>query len=384
MRLFAYGALSVVLVLYLASIGLEERAIGVLLTLTLVGDILVSLVLSTRADYFGRRRTLLAGAALMLVAALVFASTGNFLLLLIAAAVGVISPSGKEVGPFLPIEQVAVAQLVGSGERTRWFAWLDLTGSVALAAGSLAGGALTGLLLARGHDEAPSYRATVVLYGGLGILLALLFAKLSPAVELLPGSQRASGLLRLGRSKRPILGLSTLFALDSFAGGLITQGLLAWWLHLRFGLGPGTLGAIFFFSNLLAAISALGAAAIARRIGLLNTMVFTHLPSNVMLIFIPFMPNLALVLALYFLRTSISQMDVPTRQAFVMAVVSPEERSAAAGVTGVARTAGAALAPMIAMPLLAEPGQWIPFALAGGIKIAYDITLWLAFRGTRE
>jgi len=178
-----------------------------------------------------------------------------------------------------------------------------------------------------------------------------------------------------------VLRLSALFALDSFAGGFVVQSIVAYWFYTRFGLRPAIIGSIFFGANLLGGISALAAARIARRFGLLNTMVFTHLPSNILLILVPFMPNVELAIAVLLLRFSISQMDVPTRQSYVIAVVDPAERSAAAGITGIARTLGAALAPLAAMPLFASAKlQWLPFVIAGGLKVVYDVTLLRAFR----
>ncbi len=379
-RLFAYGFLSVVLVLYLASLGLSESRIGLLLTLTLAGDVLVSLWLSTRADAIGRRRTLLAGAALMVIAACVFAATGNFPLLVIAAVIGVISPSGHEVGPFLPIEQAALAETVDQEERTSVFAWYNLAGSFATAAGSITAGVLTDVLQQRGVGAVTSYRGVVFGYGLLGILLAITFLRLSPAIES-RAEARATSMFRVDRSRRVVMRLSALFALDSFAGGFVVQSIVAYWFHVRFGLSASIIGSIFFGANLLAGISALAAARIARRIGLLNTMVFTHLPSNVLLILVPLMPNVELAIAVLLMRFSISQMDVPTRQSYVIAVVDPSERSAAAGITGVARTTGAALAPLAAMPLFANSAHhWMPFAIAGALKIVYDLLLLRAFR----
>jgi MFS family permease len=374
-RLFAYGFLSVVLVLYLASLGLSESRIGLLLTLTLAGDVLVSLWLSTRADAIGRRRTLLAGAALMVIAACVFAATGNFALLVIAAVIGVISPSGHEVGPFLPIEQAALAETVGEEERTSVFAWYNLAGSFATAAGSITAGVLTDVLQQRGVGAVTSYRGVVTGYGLLGILLAITFLRLSPGIES-RAEARATSLFRVDRSRGVVMRLSALFALDSFAGGFVVQSIVAYWFHVRFGLSASVIGSIFFGANLLAGVSALAAARIARRIGLVNTMVFTHLPSNVLLILVPLMPNVELAVAVLLLRFSISQMDVPTRQSYVIAAVDPSERSAAAGITGVARTTGAALAPLAAMPLFANSAyHWMPFAIAGALKIVYDLLL---------
>ncbi len=384
-RLFAYGFVSVVLVLYLAAAGLSEAKIGLLLTLTLLGDTAISLRLTTAADRWGRRRTLLVGAALMLLAGAVFALTRDYTLLLVAATVGVISPSGHEVGPFLAIEQAALAEVVPAVDRTRVFAWYALVGSFATAAGSLAGGGLSQALQSMGATPLASFRVVVAGYAAAGVVLAGLFLGLSSAVEAAPAPGAAAGRrLGLHRSRGVVFRLAGLFSLDAFAGGFVVQSLVAYWFHIRFGAPPALLGAIFFGANLLAGCSALAAARVASRIGLVNTMVFTHLPSNVLLLLVPLMPTLPLAVAVLFLRFSISQMDVPTRQAYTMAVVEPDERSAAAGVTGVARTTGAALSPAIATPLLANPAlMGLPFFLAGGLKILYDLLLYRAFRSHR-
>ena len=382
-RLFAYGFLSVVLVLYLVQAGLSEERVGLLLTLTLLGDTAVSLWLTTGADRFGRRRTLLVGAGLMAFAGVVFAVTDDFFVLLVAATVGVISPSGNEVGPFLPVEQAALSEIVSGGERTHVFAWYNLVGSLATAVGALAGGATAQGLQSGGLGSLASYRAVVVGYAAMGAVLAALFTRLSPAVE--ATGRRSEGNVRarfgLHRSRGVVLKLAALFSLDAFGGGLVVQSIVAYWFHVRFGVAPAALGAIFFGANVLAAVSALAAARIAARIGLLNTMVFTHIPSNVFLLLVPLMPTLPLAIAMLLLRFSISQMDVPTRQSYTMAMVSPDERSAAAGVTGVARTTGAALAPVFTGPLLANPALLgVPFFVAGGLKIVYDLVLYGSFR----
>ncbi len=383
LRLFAYGLVSVVLVLHLSAAGYGERRIGALLTLTLLGDTALSLWITTRADRWGRRRMLVLGAALMALAGAAFTATTSFALLLLAATIGVVSPSGNEVGPFLAVEQAALSQRVPGARRTAAFAWYQLTGAVATALGALCGGALAGALQARGVAPLASYRAVMGCYGLAGVVLAAAFTRLSAAVEAPAASAAAPPrtLLGLHRSRRTVLRLSALFSVDAFAGGFVVQSFVAWWFHARFGVGPATLGAIFFGANLLAGVSALSAAWIARRIGLVNTMVATHLPSNVLLVLVPLMPTLPLAIAVLLVRFSISQMDVPTRQSYTMAVVDPDERSAAAGVTGIARTVGAALAPLAAGPLYASAAlASIPFFVAGGLKIAYDLALWRSFR----
>jgi len=384
-RMFGYGLASVVLVLYLAALGLPDPVIGVLLTLTLLGDAAISLWLTTHADRVGRRRVLLAGALLMCLAGVGFASTNALPVLVLAATIGVISPSGNEVGPFLAVEQASLSQTIADHARTRVFAWFNLTGSFATATGALAGGTMAGGLIAAGRSPVDAYRVVIVLYGCLGLVLAVLFWQVSPRVEIAQAPD-VSVARRLGlhRSRGIVARLSALFALDAFAGGLVVQSLVAYWLHLRFGADVAVLGGVFFGANLLAGISALAAARIASRIGLVRTMVFTHLPSNVLLAAIPLMPTLPLAIIVLLARFSISQMDVPTRQSYTMAVVEPDERSAAAGVTGIARSLGASVSPLLATPLMGVASlAAVPFLLAGGLKIGYDVALYRAFRALR-
>jgi MFS family permease len=387
LRLFAYGFLSVVLVLYLAAAGLSQHQIALLLTLTLVGDAALSLWITTSADRVGRKRMLLVGAALMAFAGVLFATTSSFVPLLVAATIGVISPSGNEVGPFLAIEQAALAEEIPAAQRTRIFAWYNLAGSFATALGALAGGGLVQLLQGRGLTPHASYQGVVVSYAIVGVGLMGLFTRLSPAAEA-PASERGSRRpaffqadLGLARSRGTVFKLAGLFSIDAFAGGFVVQAYVAYWFHTRFGVAPATLGAIFFGANVLAGLSALSATWLAARIGLLQTMVATHLPSNVLLVLVPLMPNLPLAMTVLLLRFSISQMDVPTRQAYTMALVVPAERSAAAGVAGIARTVGAALAPLVAGPLYASAAlASVPFFVAGGLKIVYDLAIWRVFR----
>jgi MFS family permease len=381
LRMFAYGFLSVVLVLYLTAEGLSERQIGVLLTMTLLGDMVVSLWLTTAADRIGRKRTLILGAVLMAASGAAFALTSDFLYLIVAATIGVLSPSDKEVGPFLAIEQAALSQTVSDERRTGVFAWYQLVGSIAAALGALVGGFVAQRYLDLGVTGAAVYRPLVVAYAVVGLILALAFAWLSAAAEAHRGElPPANRWLGLHRSRGVVLRLSALFALDAFGGGFVLQSIIAYWFYARYQLEPATLGTIFFFANLFAAASALAAASLARRFGLINTMVFTHLPSNVLLILVPLMPTLDLAIAVLLLRFSISQMDVPTRQSYTMAVVQPDERSAAAGVTTVARSIGAAISPTLAGFLLADPRLLdYPFFIAGGVKILYDLWLYRAF-----
>jgi MFS family permease len=385
-RMFGYGFLSVVLALYLAQRGLSEGEIGLLLTLTLAGDAAITLFITTSADRMGRRRMLILGAGLMVIAGLVFSLTGNYLLLVATAIIGVISPSGNEIGPFLSIEQASLSQLVADEKRTQIFAWYNLVGSFATATGALVGGALAQLLQNSGYTPVNSYRAVLMGYTLIGMLLVILFLLLSSSVEA-PKLAEAIPIQRrfgLHKSQKVVFRLSSLFALDAFAGALVVQSMVAYWFNVKFGVQPAVLGSIFFAANILAGISALSAAWIAKRIGLINTMVYTHIPSNILLILVPFMPTLPLAILALLLRFSISQMDVPTRQSYTMAVVSPDERSAAMGVTSIARSVGAMLSPAITGQLLAVTSlMGTPFVIAGSLKIVYDVLIWRGFRAIK-
>lgn len=385
-RLFAYGFLSVVLVLYLTQVGLNEQQIGWLLTWTLVGDALISLWITSVADRLGRRQMLLLGAGLMVLAGAVFALTGNLLFLTLAAIIGTISPSGAEVGPFLSIEQAILPQTAPDNHRTQVFAWYNLAGSFSTALGALAGGLLAQTLQQAGRTPLESYLVVVMGYGVLGLVLGLLFTRLSPAAEVESSLRRTSAPLPLSglhRSRRVVLRLASLFALDAFAGGLIVQSFMAYWFHIRFDVAPGVLGSIFFGANLLAGLSALAAARIAAKFGLINTMVWTHIPSNLLLILVPLMPTLPLAIIVLLIRFSISQMDVPTRQSYIMAVVAPDERSAAAGATTIVRTAAVSLSPVLTGALYGASLLSLPFFLAGSLKIGYDLLLYYNFRAIK-
>jgi MFS family permease len=388
-RMFAYGFVSVALALYLADVGLTAAEIGLLFSLTLVGDAVISLGLTTTADRVGRRRMLVIGAALMVLGGVVFALTKNIVLLAGAAIIGVISPSGYEIGPFLSIEQASLSQLVPSERRTRIFAWYNLVGSFATASGSLSGGALASALVKSGSTALDSYRVLLVGYAVVGLAIALVFTSLSARVEIPkteggPSRSVPASAFGLHGSRGIVLRLSGLFALDAFGGGFVVQSIMAYWFHVKFGVDISVLGRIFFGANVLAGISGLLAARIADRIGLVRTMVFTHLPSNVLLVAVPFMPSLHLAVAVLLVRFSISQMDVPTRQSYTMAVVAPEERSAASGVTTIARSVGASISPSLTGLLLSRPLLLgAPFVFSGSLKIIYDLLLYRNFRALR-
>jgi MFS family permease len=388
LRLFSYGFLAVVLVLYLTALGLSGVEIGVLLALTLIGDAAISLWLTTHADRVGRRRVLVVGALLVVAAGAVFVATPINPVQVAAATIGVISPAGQEVGPFLAVEQASLSQLVPAKNRTALFARYQLVGAFATAAGTLAGGAGAQLAIDAGAAPVDAYRLVIAAYAISGAALAGLFVLLSPRVEVPPREvvdDSISSRLGLHRSRSVVLRLSALFALDAFAGGFVAQSFIAFWFNQRFGLDPALLGALLAGANVLAGLSALAASPLARRFGLVRTMVFTHLPSNVLLLLVPVRPGLGLAAAVQLARFAISQMDVPTRQSYTMAIVSPDERSAAAGVTGIARSVGVSASPLLAGPLYLNAAlAWLPFVMSGGLKIVYDVVLYRLFVALRE
>jgi MFS family permease len=378
LRNVAYGFVSVTLGLYLAALGLGTPAIGGVFTAALAGGAAMTVIFSLLSSRLGRRRVLLVSALLMALAGATYALTANVLVLSAAAAVGTISPSGKEVGPFLSLEQAILPQTAPDEQRTGLFAAYNLVGSLSSAFGALiaAGPHLLGVSPVAGG------RLLLWAYAVAALLLLLLYTQLSPKAEVAvpTGAAWRGG---IHQSRGIVAKLALLFAVDSFAGAFVVQSLVAYWLHARFGVDIAALGAIFFGVNLCAALSFLAAAPLARRIGLLNTMVITHLPSNVLLILVAFMPNAGLAIAVLLLRSLLSQMDVPTRQSYTMAVVAPEERAAVAGVTSVARSAAAAAAPAFAGATLAFPALGLPFLIAGSLKIAYDLAILATFRHVR-
>lgn len=372
--MFAYGLLAVVLALHLHSLGFSDTSIGILFALTMAGDTLVSLFLTTRADAFGRKETLWIGAALMVASSIVFAISGQFWVLVVAATLGVISPSGNEIGPFLPVEQAALSEELEPEKRVGVFAQYNLAGYVAVALGSAGGGLISKTLQSYNWDATSSYRVVIMIHGAIGVAMLVLYAFLSSRAET-TSPKTTAGFLGLTKSKKIVLQLSGLFAIDAFAGGFVMQSLIAYWFHLRWGANELQLGMILLFGNLFAGASALMAARIAKRFGLVNTMVWSHIPSNVLLILVPFMPTFGLAIAVMLLRFCLSQMDVPTRQAYVISVVTPQERSAAGGVTNVARSIGVASSPLLLGTMMANPRLGLPLILAGSLKIVYDLAL---------
>jgi MFS family permease len=375
-RSFAYGFLSVVLGLYLDSIGISPMAIGVIFTAALAGGAVMTIIITSLADTIGRKHLLIVGAGLMALAGSAFAVSSNPVVLTIAAIFGTISPSGKEVGPFLSIEQAVLPQTTSDQERTAVFSVYNLIGSFAGALGALAVG------LPERFSLTPDggYRLLVWAYVGCALLMTAIFIFLSRAIEAQERNSPQARQLGIRRSRPIVAKLAGLFAVDAFAGGFIVQSIVAYWFYLRYDTDLNQLSGIFFGINFLSALSFLAAPAIARRIGLLNTMVFTHLPSNLLIILVPLMPSLQLAVVVLLARHLLSQMDVPTRQSYTMAVVDRDERAAAAGMLSVARNSGAAVAPLFTGVILASPALGLPFLLAGGLKVVYDLAIFAVFR----
>ncbi len=379
-RNLAYGYLSVILGLYLTALGLDVTTVGAIFTVTLGGGAALTLGLAGVADRVGRRRVLLIGSLLMVVSGIVFVLTDHVWLLTLAAVIGTMSPSGKDVGPFLSVEQAILPETAPAARRTELFAAYNAVNYGAAALGAL-GTAAPAFL---GVSPQDGFRVLLWGYAGIGLVLAALFGRLSPSVE--APTRESAPLLRVPgtrRSRGTVAKLAALFALDSFAGGFIVQSLVALWFSIRFGADPSDLAAIFFGANLLAGLSFFAAPPLARRFGLLNTMVFTHLPSNVLLLLLPLMPTYELAIVVFLARFLLSQLDVPTRQSYTMAIIDPADRAAAAGVLAVTRNAAAAVAPALAGASLASPVIGLPFLVAGGLKIIYDLAIFAVFRRVR-
>ncbi|HUQ27533.1 MAG TPA: MFS transporter [Usitatibacter sp.] len=378
-RAFGDGYVSLLLPVYLLERGFGAWEVGVLATATLLGSGLLALAVGMHAHRFAQRSLLVAASALMCATGLAFASLGDFWPLLLVAVAGTLNPSSGDVSVFLPLEHTVLSGNAPDARRTSVFARYALTGSLLAAFGSLAAGIPMLLNDRWGIDRLAAIQAMFVLYAALGAVTALIYRGL-PAAE--PHAQ-ARARPSLGPSKRRIYALAALFSLDAFGGGLVVQSLLALWLFQRFELSLATAGTIFFWTGVLSAFSYLVAVRIARRIGLVNTMVFTHIPANVCLVLIPFVPDLAWAMALLFARAALSQMDVPTRSSYVMAIVTPPERPAAASITSVPRSLASAASPMLAgWMLTVSPFGW-PLVAAGALKIAYDLLLLFMFRHVR-
>jgi MFS family permease len=379
LRAFADGYVSLLLPVYLIGLGLTPLQVGMIATGTLLGSGALTLLVGLRANRFGSRALLLAASALMCATGVGFAAVSSFWPLLVIAVVGTLNPSSGDVSVFLPLEHAVLAHVVSDRERTATFARYSLVGAFAGALGALFAAAPELLAGALKLEVRDLYPWMFLVYATLGLVSGLIYRAL-PAARA-PGRGAPAAPLR--ESRRIVYTLAALFSLDAFGGGFIVQSLLALWLFEKFQLSTTVAGTIFFWTGVFSAFSYLVAARIAHRIGLVNTMVFTHLPSSVLLLLTPFAPGLGWVIALLLLRSALSQMDVPTRSSYVMAVVSPAERAAAAGITSVPRSLASAVSPLIAGYLLGLSAFGWPLIVAGAVKIAYDLMLLATFRAVR-
>jgi MFS family permease len=379
-RGLADGVVSVALAAYLTGLGFTPFQVGAIVTGTLLGSAAVTLGVGLLGHRSSSRRILLAATGLMAATGLGFAGLSTFWPLMVVAVAGTLNPSGGDVSLFLPTEQAALAHTAEGPARTQAFAWYNLAGALAGALGALMSG-LPAAAASRWHVPVVTVeRALFVFYALCALAAAVVYASLSPGVEVhKPGPSRRP----LAESRAVVVRLAALFSLDSFGGGFVIQSLLVLWLFRRFHLDGRTMAAVFFAAGTLSALSQMLSPRLAARIGLVRTMVYTHLPSNVLLILAGVMPSAGLAIACLLLRMAVSQMDVPARQAFVMAVVPPQERTAAASVTNVPRSLAAGLAPLMAGALLQRSTLGWPLIIGGALKALYDLLLFFQFRAVK-
>lgn len=373
LRGFGDGFAIIVLPAYLIALGLDPIAVGIVATASLLGTALLTLAVGMIAPRFDLRTLLLCGAGVMAATGLAFPAVAHVVPIAVVAFIGTINPSGGDLGMLVPLEQAMLAQGASDQERTKVFARYSLIGALTMAAGSLAA-AIPDQLVTSGLTQLGALRLMFFAYAALGVASAVLYRQLPHA----RAEERTHA--PLGPSRWTVYKLAALFSIDAFAGGFIAQSLLVLWLFDQYGLSLSAAAVFFFWSSTLSAFSYPVAVWIAGRCGLVNTMVFTHIPSSVFLILAPFAPNLTVALGLLLLRSALSQMDVPTRTSYVMAVVTPPERPAAASVTAVPRSLASAISPAIAGVLLASAMPGLPLVICGTLKIAYDIALLFTFR----
>jgi len=375
-RSFGYGFLAVVLGVYFQLLGYDAVVIGVLFALMLVGGAAFTILARGLEARLGRRAQLLLFGGFMVAAGGLLWSSASLPVLVVAAVLGVVSPTGTEVGPFLSFEQASLPQAASSADRNAVFAAFSLAGSLAAAAGALLGG-LPSILAGPSAVGPDDIRPLFLLFSVLGLVVLFLYAGLSPAIE---AARRPRAASLSPESRALVSKLAALFALDSFAGGFVLQSFVSFWFFTQWALPPGQLGILFAVANVLTAGSFLVAAGLANRIGLIRTMVFTHLPSNLLLMLVPVMPTASSAIAVYLGRMALSQMDVPTRQAYTVGVVAPEERVAAAGYTNVARNVSQSLSPPLGGAAFQVLSAASPFFIGGALKIAYDLAIYRKFR----
>jgi MFS family permease len=374
-RGFGDGFAAIILPAYLLGIGFNPFQIGLVATAALLGSAVTTLAVGLLAPRYHLRTLLLACAGLMVVTGIAFPSLQHLVFIAVVAFIGTINPTTGDIGVHVPLEQAALAHRASDAERTHIFARYSLIGALSIAAGALAAGA-PDLFVSFGMGRTRALQTMFYLYAALGLIGALFYSRL-PRAEATEEAPRA---IALGPSRRRVYQLAALFSLDAFAGGFTVQSLMALWLFERFDLSLAAASAFFFWSNVLAAFSYPVAARLGKRFGLVNTMVFTHIPSSICLIVAAFSPSLTVALALLLVRSALSQMDVPTRTSYVMAVVTPAERTAAASVTAVPRSLASSISPAMSGALLSTSFLGLPLILCGVLKIAYDLSLLFSFR----
>ncbi|MFL6832935.1 MAG: MFS transporter [Xanthobacteraceae bacterium] len=374
-RGFGDGFAAIILPAYLLEIGFDPFQIGLVATAALLGSAATTLAVGFLAPRYDLRTLLLACAALMVVTGIAIPSVQHLVFIAVVAFIGTMNPTTGDIGVHVPLEQAALAHRASDQDRTHVFARYSLIGALSIAAGALAAGT-PDLLVSFGMGRIGALQIMFYVYAALGLIGAVFYSRLPPAEV----KETAAQATPLGPSRRTVYKLAALFSLDSFAGGFTVQSIMALWLFERFDLSLAAASAFFFWSNVLTAFSYPVAARLGQRFGLVNTMVFTHIPSSVCLILAAFSPNLTVVLTLLLVRSALSQMDVPTRTSYVMAVVTPAERTAAASVTAVPRSLASAISPALSGALLSTSLAGLPLVICGVLKIVYDLSLLFSFR----
>ncbi len=378
-RMFGFGFVSIILAIYLKSAGYDALSSGIIITATLVSSSFFTFFASLYADRIGRRKILMLFSGLMVIAGLIFALTTDYYLLLVAALIGLINATGVNFGPFISIEQAILPQTSSDKKRNYTFALYQTTGTFAMAAGTLFAKIPEILQQQYGFDIISSFKPLFFVYMLIGLVTIAIYYSLSKLSEVKIEDNRKKVVLSL-ETKSIVRKLSLLFGMDSFAGGFVIPTWVAFWFFTRFDAPLGEVSEIMFYAIMLTAISYLVAAKLAGRIGLVNTMVFTHIPSNIMLILLAIAPTLQIAIIVYLIRMSLSQMDVPTRQSYVVAIVRPEERTAVAGITNLSRNIPFSVSPTLVGYSFQFVSLAFPFFFAGALKTAYDLLLYKTFR----
>jgi MFS family permease len=382
-RTFSYGFLSIILAIYLKLIGFSDILIGLVLAATLVNSVFFNLFSSVYADKIGRRKILVIYAILMIISSIVFFITNNYIALVIAALVGTINVTGSEVGAFLSLEQALLPQTVSDiKKRNSIFAIYNTVGTFAMSAGVLVSGLPSILKNYYGLDQISAIKSLFLIYASCAIIVLVIYLALSKNIEVKDGAPKSTLSIKniSPKSRSIIRKMSSLFAIDSFGGGFVIQSIVSFWFYTRFGADLSTLSYIFSIAGILTALSFMASTRLASKIGLLNTMVFTHIPSNVLLIILAFAPSFSIAISIYFARMSLSQMDVPTRQSYLMGVVSENERIPAATITNTSRNIAQAVSPSLTGIIIQVLSLSAPFVFGGVLKIVYDVGMFFSFR----